>query len=209
MKLYIKNMVCNRCKMVVQATLEKHQIHPISVMLGEVTLNKSLTDTEIKSITQNLQTLGFVILNNKKSQIIEQIKTIIITLIHHNSTEWKGTLSSLLSNQLHLGYNYLSNLFSESESTTIEKYFITQKIEKVKGLLVYNELILTEIAFQFQYSSVAHLSNQFKKVTRLTPRHFKKIQIEKRKPLDEMVDLVNLFINHIINNNIIITTFVV
>src|SRR5690606_3422206 len=117
---------------------------------------------------------------------IEQIKNIIINLVHHQDNDIKINLSDLLSSQLHQDYNYLSNLFSAIEGITIEKYFIAQKIEKVKELLVYDELSLSEIAFQLNYSSTAYLSNQFKKVTGLTPSHFKKIKEEKRKPLDHL-----------------------
>ena len=125
-------------------------------------------------------------IDDKKSRIIEKIKNIIIDLVHHQDNEAKTNLSDVLSNELHHDYNYLSNLFSEVEGTTIEKYFIAQKIERVKELLVYDELSLSEIAFQLNYSSVAYLSNQFKKTTGLTPSHFKQIKEEKRKPLDEV-----------------------
>ena len=116
----------------------------------------------------------------------EQIKNIIIDVVHYNNEELKSNLSTILNKQLHHDYNYLSNLFSEVEGLTIEKYFITQKIEKVKELLVYDELTLSEIAHQLNYSSVAYLSNQFKKITGLTPSHFKRIKENKRKSLDEL-----------------------
>ncbi|KKX47548.1 AraC family transcriptional reguator [Sphingobacterium sp. IITKGP-BTPF85] len=133
-----------------------------------------------------LDPLGFEVIDDKKCRIIERIKNIIIELVHNRDSDIKTNLSDVLSNKLHHDYNYLSNLFSEVEGTTIEKYFIAQKIEKVKELLVYDELSLSEIAFRLNYSSVAYLSNQFKKVTGLTPSHFKQIKEDKRKPLDEV-----------------------
>jgi AraC-like DNA-binding protein len=184
--LFIKNMVCNRCIMVVKNELDKLGIPTKSVILGEVTLGKELQEPQKEALNKILVQLGFELIDNKKSQIIERIKNIIIELVHHQDNETKYNLSDLLSKELLHDYNYLSNLFSEVEGTTIEKYFIAQKIEKVKELLVYDELTLSEIAFRLNYSSVAYLSNQFKKVTGLTPSHFKQIKEAKRKPLDSV-----------------------
>ncbi|AZJ31095.1 AraC-type DNA-binding protein [Tenacibaculum mesophilum] len=186
MTLTIKNMVCNRCILVIQNELDKLGVGVKSIKLGEVILEKELTSDEKESLDKILLDLGFEIIDDKKSRIIEKIKNLIINLVHHQDSETKINLSELLSNELHHDYNYLSNLFSEVEGTTIEKYFIAQKIEKVKELLVYDELSLSEIAFRLHYSSVAYLSNQFKKVTGLTPSHFKKIRKDRRKPLDEV-----------------------
>jgi AraC-like DNA-binding protein len=186
MKLYIKNMVCNRCIMVVQAELEKLGHQPSRVTLGEVILEQDLSDHQKKQIDERLQSLGFSIIDDRRSQLIERIKNLIIELVHQQNSHLKTNLSELLISHLHHDYTYMTNLFTEVEGTTIEKYFIAQKIEKVKELLVYGELTLSEIAFQLNYSSVAHLSSQFKKVTGLTPSHFKKIREEKRKPLDEV-----------------------
>ncbi|KPH15065.1 AraC family transcriptional regulator [Chryseobacterium sp. ERMR1:04] len=183
--LFIKNMVCNRCIMVVQNELEKLGLSLTHIKLGEVTLANALSSDEKKSIEAVLVPLGFEVIDDKKSRIIEKIKNIIIDLVHHQDNDIKKNLSNVLTEQINHDYNYLSNLFSEVEGTTIEKYFIAQKIEKIKELLVYDELSLSEIAFRMNYSSVAYLSNQFKKVTGLTPSHFKKIREEKRKPLDE------------------------
>ena len=138
------------------------------------------------NLSEALVRLGFQIIDDKKSRIIEKIKNIIIELVHHQDNDTKTNLSEVLSNKLHHDYNHLSNLFSEIEGTTIEKYLIAQKIEKVKELLVYDELSLSEIAFRLNYSSVAYLSNQFKKVTGLTPSHFKQIKVDKRKPVDSL-----------------------
>jgi AraC-like DNA-binding protein len=172
--------------MVVQNELDKLGLAVKNIKLGEITLSKELTPNEKKVFEKALNPLGFQIIDDKKSLIIEKIKNIIIDLVHHQNNDAKTNLSDVLSSQLHHDYNYLSNLFSDIEGTTIEKYFIAQKIEKVKELLVYDELSLSEIAFRLNYSSVAYLSNQFKKVTGLTPSHFKQIKEDKRKPLDEV-----------------------
>ncbi len=184
--LFIKNMVCNRCIMAVKSELDKLEIDPTDVQLGEVTLEKELTTQEKEKLSKALVSLGFEMIDDKKSRLIEKIKNTIIDLVHHQGNETKTNLSDVLSSKLFHDYNYLSNLFSEVEGTTIEKYFIAQKIEKVKELLVYDELSLSEIAFRLNYSSVAYLSNQFKKVTGLSPSHFKKIREDRRKPLDEV-----------------------
>lgn len=184
--LFIKNMVCNRCIMVVQNELDKLGLPVKNISLGEVILEKDPSPEEKKNLEEVLLPLGFQLIDDKKSRIIERIKNVIIDLVHHQDNDAKTNLSDVLSSKLHHDYNYLSNLFSEVEGVTIEKYFIAQKIERVKELLVYDELSLSEIAFLLNYSSVAYLSNQFKKVTGLTPSHFKQIRADKRKPLDEV-----------------------
>lgn len=184
--IFIKNMVCNRCIMVIKNELEKLGYKPLKISLGEVQLKRDVTESEKKNLNSHLQTFGFEIIDDRKSIQIEKIKSSIIELVQHQNSELKTNLSNYLSDKLHHDYTYLSNLFSEVEGTTIEKYFISQKIEKVKELLVYDELSISEIAYRMNYSSVAHLSNQFKKVTGLTPKHFKNIRIEKRKPLDKV-----------------------
>lgn len=186
MKLYIKNMVCNRCIMVVESEFEKLGHKPVSIELGEVEIREELTATEKQKLVSSLQNLGFDLIDDKRSRLIERIKTVIVELVHQNNGDIKTNLSDFLSSRLNHDYHYLSNLFSEVEGTTIEKYHIAQKIEKVKELLVYDELSLNEIAYQLNYSSAAYLSNQFKKVTGLTPGHFKNIRSIKRKPLDEV-----------------------
>lgn len=186
MTLYIKNMVCNRCKMVVKSTLEKLGLHPVRVDLGEVELQEREIASVRDQLVQELQALGFMLLDDKKTRTIEKIKNLITDLVQHQDNNLNLTLSEYLKEALHQDYNALSNLFSEVEGITIEKYYILQKIEKVKELLVYDELSLSEIASQLNYSSVAYLSNQFKKVTGLSPSHFRKIGPKKRKPLDEL-----------------------
>lgn len=184
--LFVKNMVCNRCIMVVQNELEKMGLKVHSVRLGEVVLDAELKPETKYELANALRSLGFELIDDKKSRIIEKIKNAIIEMVHYQDSDIKTNLSDVLSAKLHHDYNYLSNLFSEVEGTTIEKYYIAQKIEKVKELLVYDELSLTEIAYRLNYSSVGYLSNQFKKVTGLTPSHFKQIKEDKRKPLDRV-----------------------
>lgn len=184
--IFIKNMVCDRCIMVVQNELEKLGLDAKNIKLGEVILSKEITSLEKENLSKTLEPLGFEVIDDKKGRIIEKIKNIIIDLVHHQDSDVKTNLSDVLSDKLHHDYNYMSNLFSEVEGTTIEKYFIAQKVEKVKELLVYDELSLSEIANRLNYSSVAYLSNQFKKVTGLTPSHFKQIKEDKRKPLDKV-----------------------
>ncbi|WP_240663458.1 AraC family transcriptional regulator [Mucilaginibacter limnophilus] len=173
MKFYIKNMVCARCKMAVAAVLEKAGIKATSVELGEVEVQGEPSAQQIEKLSENLKTLGFEIIDDRKSKMIEKVKNAIVTLIHHSEEQQNLNLSDYITQQVNYDYTYLSNLFSEVEGTTIEKYFIAQKIEKVKELLRYDELTLSEIAYKLGYSSVAYLSNQFKKQTGLTPTFFK------------------------------------
>ncbi len=186
MRLHIKNMVCNRCVMVVRNEMEQLGFDVKEVKLGEVWLEGELSAAEKERVRERMISLGFDLIDDRKSRIIERIKGIIIDLVHHKEGQMRTNLSDLLSSELAYDYSYLSNLFSEVEGTTIEKYFIAQRIEKVKELLVYDELTLSEIAYRLNYSSVAYLSNQFRRVTGLTPSHFKRIGEVKRKPLDKI-----------------------
>lgn len=186
MKLYIKNMVCNRCIMVVKSELDKLGLATRDIQLGEVDLVKEISKTEKSDLENALLKLGFELIDDKKSQLIEKIKSLIVELVHYRNNELKVNLSDYLGEKLNHDYKYITGLFSEVEGTTIEKYFIAQKIEKVKELLVYDELTLSEIAHRLNYSSVAHLSSQFKKITGLTPSYFKNLRTIKRKPLDEV-----------------------
>ncbi len=178
-------MVCNRCKMVVKAELEKLGLNPLTVELGEVDLAEAPTPKQLEAVANVMQPLGFALIDNKKSQIIERIKSLIINLVHYQPTQLKTNLSDYLSEQLHLDYTYISNLFAAVAGTTIEQYYITQRIERAKELLIYDEMTLSEIAYNLNYSSVAYLSNQFKKVTGFTPTYFKTLK-NKRKTLDEV-----------------------
>jgi len=179
-------MVCSRCKMVVKAQLETIGLQPLSVNLGEVEIKDNLSKDQLAQLDTSLKTLGFELIDDKKSQTIEKIKNTIVTLVHHTDHDIKTNLSSFITSQIHQDYNYLSNLFSEVEGTTIEKYFISQRIERVKELIVYDEMTLSEIADQLGYSSVAYLSNQFKKVTGFTPSYFKSLKEYKRKNIEEL-----------------------
>lgn len=172
--------------MVVRNEVDKLGLQVKDIRLGEVSLDKEISPAEREQLKAVLVPLGFQLIDDKKSRMIEKIKNVIIDLVHYQENEVKTNLSDVLSAALHHDYSYLSNLFSEVEGTTIEKYFIAQKIERVKELLVYDELSLSEIAFRLNYSSVAYLSNQFKKVTGLTPSHFRQVKEEKRKPLDQL-----------------------
>jgi len=184
-KLYIRNMVCDRCTIVVGQELEKLGIAPSSIALGEVILRDEPTPSLLSEIRGALARVGFGLIDDKKSRTIEQIRNAIIDVVQHQK-KLKTNLSDYLAEQIGRDYAYLSTLFSEVEGTTIEQFYIHQKIEKVKELLVYDELNLSQIAYALGYSSVAHLSNQFKKVTGLTPSHFKKIGDNKRIPIDKV-----------------------
>lgn len=184
--LHVKNMVCNRCKMVVKAELEKLGYEPIHITLGEVILKNELSIQEKKKVNTALEEVGFSLIDDKKSRLIEKIKTMIVDLVHKQDSELKINLSDYLTHELPYDYKYITTLFTEVEGTTIEKYFIAVKTERVKELLVYDELSLSEIAHKLNYSSVAYLSAQFKKTTGLTPSHFKSLREEKRKPLDDL-----------------------
>jgi len=165
-------MVCIRCKMVVKSELEKLGLHYTAVELGEVEVKDKISDDQLTKLGDALRLTGLELMDDNKKILVEKIKTIIIELIHFNDEQIKINLSDYLSEKLNHNYTYLSNLFSEVKGTTIEQFYLAHKIEKVKELLVYDELNLTEIAWKLHYSSVSHLSNQFKKMTGLTPSHF-------------------------------------
>ena len=186
MKLHIKNMVCSRCKIVVKSVFENMGINPVSVDLGEVELKNNISENQKNELLKNLRTFGFDLIDDRKSKTIDKIKTLIIDLVQNKNNDLKTNLSEYLFQELNQDYNTLSNLFSEVENTTIEKYFINQKIEKVKELIIYDELSLSQIAYSLNYSSVSHLSNQFKKVTGFSPTHFKNIKTIKRKQIEDL-----------------------
>ncbi len=186
MNLYIKNMVCNRCIMVVKQELEILGLKPIRVSMGEAELKKQLSAKQMQQLNSRLLQLGFEILDDKKQKQIEKIKSLLIKKVQSGDVEEHFSISEYLSTALHKEYSYISRLFSEVEGITVEQFFILQKTEKVKELLVYGEQNLSEISFFLGYSSVAHLSAQFKKVTGLTPSQFKKIGSTNRKSLDSV-----------------------
>lgn len=185
--LHIKNMVCGRCVRAVQEEIEGLGFTLKSMQLGEVVLNEEIDDNDTEKIRKVLSDNGFELITDNRSRIISRIKTLIIEYIHYDKEKPKYVnFSDLLASELNHDYSYLSHLFSMVEGKTIEKYMILQRIEKVKELLVYDELSLSEISYKLGYSSVAHLSRQFKSVTGLTPSHYKTIREEKRKPLDQV-----------------------
>jgi AraC-like DNA-binding protein len=179
-------MVSIRCQMVVKSELEKLGINHTKVELGEVEIIDKVSKDQLDSLDAALKLTGLELMNDNKLILVEKIKTIIIDYIHNSEGQLKVNLSDFLSEKLNHNYTYLSNLFSEVKGTTIEQYTLSHKIEKVKGLLVYDELSLTEIAWKLNYSSVAHLSNQFKKMTGLTTSHFKNLKHNKRISLENL-----------------------
>ena len=184
MKLCIKNMVCNRCIMVVKQEFEKLKLQPLHVAMGEVEIKKPLTEKQKHLLNEVLTGLGFELLGDQKKQQIEKIKTLLIQKVQSGDVKEHFSITHFLTKALHKDYSNISRLFSEVEGITIEQFFILQKIEKVKEWLIYKENNLSEIAWKLGYSSVAHLSAQFKKITGLTPSAFKKIG--SRKSLDQL-----------------------
>lgn len=186
MKLYIKNMVCIRCKMVVKEELAKLGLHVTTIELGEAEILETITAGQHDEFKLALLKSGLELMDDKKSVLIQKIKNVIVELVHYTEEPLNINFSDYLSQKLDYDYTYLANLFSEVQGITIEKFIISHKIERVKELLVYNELNLTEIAYLMHYSSVAHLSTQFKKVTGLTPSHFKQLREKRRSMLEDL-----------------------
>ena len=179
-------MVCIRCKMVVKDELTKLGLRYTNVELGEADIMETISAEQHDLIKEALLKSGLELMDDKKSVLIQKIKNVIVELVHYSDEPLTIKFSEYLSHNLHHDYTYLANLFSEVQGTTIEKFFIAHKIERVKELLVYDELNLTEIAYQMHYSSVAHLSAQFKKVTGLTPSYFKQLKEKRRNMLENM-----------------------
>jgi len=186
MDIYIKNMVCNRCIMVVSQIFDHAGIEVESIQLGKVKTSKELSPDKIETINNQLKKVGFEIIGDSKSRIIEKIKNCSVEHVFNKYGQKNMNFSQYLTDNLNLDYPYLSSLFSSVEGTTIEKYLISLKIERVKELLVYDEKTLSEIAWELGYKSVAHLSGQFKKVTGFTPSYFKIIREQKRKSLNDV-----------------------
>ncbi|MES2704939.1 MAG: AraC family transcriptional regulator [Bacteroidota bacterium] len=186
MMLFVRNMVCDRCKAAVSAVFRELKINTNSVELGEVTLADKPGQPQLEQLDAALRAVGFELIDDRKGRLIEQLKKVVMSTIHNQEEQPRIKYSEFLAQQLHQEYTYLSKLFSEVEGITIEQYIIKQKIEKVKELLVYDELSLSEIADRLSYSSVAHLSAQFKKVTGLTPGFYKNKSIHDRIPLDKV-----------------------
>lgn len=186
MKIFVKNMVSIRCKMVVRSELENLDLHWTSIELGEIIIEENLLPAQLAQLKTNLLKSGLELMDDKRSMLIEKIKTVIIEMVHYSDELPKINFSDFISNKLSYDYTYLSNLFTEVQGTTIEHFIILHKIERVKELLTYGEMSLTEIAELMQYSSVAHLSNQFKKTTGLTSSHFKKMKLKRSKGLEDV-----------------------
>ena len=186
MKLYIKNMVCIRCKMIVKEELSKLGIEYTSVELGEVEINTPLTSELHDELKKRLMNYGLDLIDDKKHVLIQRIKNLIVEMVHYEDNPVVVNFSVYLSEKLNHDYTYMANLFSEVQGTTIEKFIISHKIERVKELLLYNELNLTEIAYLIHYSSVAHLSSQIRKVTGYTPSYFKQVKGVRRNMLEEI-----------------------
>ena len=186
MKLYIKYMVSTRCKMVVKEELKKMGLHFVLVDLGEVEIMEDLSPSEILELKSALLQSGLELMDDKKAVLIEKIKNVIIEMVHYTDEMPKMNYSDYISDKLKHDYTYLSNIFSEVKGVTIQQFIITHKIERAKELILYDELNLTEISYILNYSSVAHLSNQFKKVTGLSPSHFKQLKDKRRNPIEEI-----------------------
>ena len=186
MKLFIKYMVSIRCKMVVKSELDKLGLHYLKIELGEVEILEEISASKRESLRTALLKSGLVLMENKKAILIEKIKTVIIEMVHYSDEIPKVNFSDVLSEKLNHDYTYLANLFSEVTGTTIEHFIILHKIERVKELLLYNELSLTEISYLMNYSSVSHLSNQFKKITVLTPTYFKQMRNKRLNTLESL-----------------------
>jgi len=186
MKLYIKYMVSIRCKMVVKSELDKLDLHYGVVDLGEVEIRENLSDEQRDQLRTILLKYGLELMDDRKAILVEKIKNVIIEMVHYEDELPKTNFSDYLSEKLDYNYTYLASLFSETKGITIEKFMILHKIEKVKELLLYDELTLSEIAWKLHYSSVAHLSHQFKKITGLTPSYFKSLKNKRRNTLENV-----------------------
>lgn len=179
-------MVSNRCKMAVKDELRKLGLHFIVVDLGEVDIMENITMSQREVLKDNLLHSGLELMDDKRAMLIEKIKTVIIEMVHHSDEVIKVNFSNYLSEKMNHDYTYLSNLFSEVQGTTIEQFIISHKIERIKELIIYGEHNITEIAWKMGYSSVAHLSSQFKKVTGLSPSHFKQMKNKRRSPIEDI-----------------------
>jgi len=179
-------MVSIRCKMLVKADLERLGLHPTAIELGEVAILENITQAQRDQLNRSLKKAGLELMDDKKAMLVEKIKHVIIEMIHYSDAPPLSKYSVFISEKLNYDYTYLANLFSEVRGITIEHFIIIHKIERVKELLVYDDLNLTEIAEKLNYSSVGHLSNQFKKTTGLTPSHFKKLKEKRRYNLENL-----------------------
>ncbi|MGE0637926.1 MAG: helix-turn-helix domain-containing protein [Bacteroidia bacterium] len=179
-------MVSARCKVAVKEVLKNMGLHFVLIDLGEVDVMEKLSDEQRVELKALLLAAGFELMDDKRAVLIEKIKNVIVEMVHHSDELIKTNFSDFLSAKLNHDYTYLANLFSEVQGTTIEQFIISHKVERIKELIIYGELNITEIAYKMNYSSVAHLSNQFKKVTGLSPSHFKKLKDKRRSPIEDV-----------------------
>lgn len=186
MKLFIKYMVSQRCKMVVKEELKKMGLHYMVVDLGEVEIMETLPDAQWQILKEALMVSGLELMDDKRTILIEKIIHVIMEMIHGSDELPVVNYSNHISDKLHYDYTYLSNLFTEVKGITIQQFIILHKIERIKELIIYDEFNITEIAWKMNYSSVAHLSNQFKKVTGFSPTHFKQLKQKRRTPIEDI-----------------------
>jgi len=186
MNLYIKYMVSDRCKMAVKEILKNLGIHVIQVELGVVEILNELPDNTILQLKNALLPLGFELIEDRRAILIERIKNTVIEMVHHSDDMLKVNFSDYLSEKMNYDYTYLANIFSEVQGTSIEHFIITHKVERIKEFIIYDELSITEIAYKMNYSSLAHLSGQFKRITGLTPSYFRKLKLKRLEPIENI-----------------------
>lgn len=186
MKLYIKNIVSNRCEMIIKSELELFGLHFLGIKFCEVEIMENISEEQLTVLNARLNESGFSIISERNTILIEKIKAIIIELVHHSENQIAINLSDYLNLKLNLSYTYMANLFSKSQGITIEQYLIAHKVERIRELLIYGELNISEIADRLHYSSISHLSNQFKKVTGLSPSEYKQQKLKQRKELENL-----------------------
>ena len=186
MKLYIKYMVSDRCKIAVKEIFKKLGIHVIQVELGVVEVLNELPENTILKLKNALLFLGFELIEDRRTILIERIKNTVIEMVHHSDDMLKVNFSDYLSEKMNYDYTYLANIFSEVQGTSIEHFIITHKVERIKEFIIYDELSITEIAYKMNYSSLAHLSGQFKRITGLTPSYFRKLKLKRLEPIENI-----------------------
>ncbi len=191
MKLYIKNMACESCKVVVKEALEELHLTPVKIELGEIEIKEDITDIEMKQLNAIIRKAGLALLIRKQGVLIEKIRKVIVDSVYNSDEQPITKFSSFLSRKLHHSYAYLANFFSEVESTTLEQYVIMLKIKRIKELILLEDHTLAEIACKLHYTNVAHLSYQFKKATGLTPSHFKRLKVKRRTTIQELLPTLN------------------
>ena len=186
MKLYIKYMVSTRCKIAVREVFKNLELKLTQVELGEVEIADMISKEKMDALKISLLNFGFELIEDKRTILIERIKNIVIEMVHHSEMVLKVNFSDYLSEKLNYDYTYMANVFSEAQGISIEQFIISHKVERIKEYIIYDELNMTEIAFKMNYSSVAHLSCQFKKVTGLTPTNFKKLKLRRLEPIENI-----------------------